>query len=95
MAVGRRQIASGLVDFSVAMESVTIGTGRLILGAGATAPSSSSCSSSRVVHFPGSIPALGYWKTMSVIRCQAQKNKKSPSSGGGFGAKTVTKPSKW
>ncbi|KAG0567417.1 hypothetical protein M758_7G144500 [Ceratodon purpureus] len=74
------------------METLTVGASRLLGGATASSSSSSSSSSVRIFHSPGSLPAFGARKGVSVIRCQAQKNKKSPSSGGGFGAKTVAKP---
>lgn len=85
-------VAIGVVGFWVAMETLAVGTSRLL--GGATASSSASSSSARIFRSPGAVPAFGVRKGASVIRCQAQKNKKSPSSGGGFGAKTAAKPGK-
>ena len=65
-----------------------------LLVASNSSPFSSSSSSGRIFQCPCSLPSLRPRQGMGGVRCQAQKNKKSQSSGGGFGAKTIAKPSK-
>lgn len=74
------------------MESLAVSTSRLF--GGTTISSVCSCSNHvRISPSLASVPVFGPRIGLSVVTCQAQKsNKKASSSGGGFGSKTVPKP---